>query len=362
MRDLVIVGGGPAGLAVAIAAAKRRLEVLVLERRVLPADKACGEGILPGGVRALTRLGVLELIAEEGRSPIEAIRWIEGRSLAEARLPAPGGLGVRRTALSAALLDRARRLGVDVRTGVSVVGHRRTKGAVHVTTDEPGAPEIEARLLVAADGLHSPIVEREGLRRALDRPVRFGIRRHFHRRPWSSAVEVHLGDGLEAYVTPSGADRVGVALLCEGRPPGSFEALLARVPVLAARLDGCGSASTVMGAGPFPRAVHRRTGDRLVIVGDAAGYEDAITGDGLSLAFEAAVALGDVLPGALGRGARREELAPWERACARRYFRYLVATRAVLGLVRHPTLRRRAVPFLGRHPRILDGLVGWSTR
>ncbi len=108
LHDLVIVGGGPAGLGVAIAAARRGLEVLLLERGTFPADKACGEGLLPAGVRALEALGVRSLLDPSAFSPLRAIRWIDGDVVAEARLPAPGGLGIRRTALSVALLPARR--------------------------------------------------------------------------------------------------------------------------------------------------------------------------------------------------------------------------------------------------------------
>ena len=359
MRDLVIVGGGPAGLAVAIAAARRGLDVLVLERRALPADKACGEGILPAGVRALASLGVLDHIPAEARAPISAIHWIDGASSIRAPLPAPGGLGVRRLALSAALADCAWRLGVEIRTGEAVVGHERRHDRVQVTT---GSEAIEARLLVAADGLRLQIAARERLDRTLDRRARFGLRRHFVCPPWTDAVEVHLGRGVEAYVTPAGPECVGVALLFEDGTPAGFDELLGSFPSLVARLAGRSAASRPRGAGPFPHAVSARSLDRLVLVGDAAGYEDAITGDGLSLAFAAAVDLGTILPEVLVEGATRGSFARWERAAAARYRRYLLVTRAVLALVRHRAARRRALWLLGRAPRLLDGLVGLSAR
>src|SRR5690242_18640826 len=124
LRDIIVVGGGPAGLAVAIAAARRGLDVLVLERGRLPLDKACGEGVLPAGLRALEALGVRRGLDPSACSPLSAIRWIDGGVVAEARLPKPGGVGVRRTALSAALAARARESGAEVREGVTVQSHR----------------------------------------------------------------------------------------------------------------------------------------------------------------------------------------------------------------------------------------------
>ncbi|MFL5301988.1 MAG: NAD(P)/FAD-dependent oxidoreductase, partial [Anaeromyxobacteraceae bacterium] len=336
-HDLVIAGGGPAGLAVAIAAASRGLDAVVLERAALPADKACGEGHLPAGVRALEALGVLDALDPDAVHPIRSIRWIDGTRVAEARLPAGGGLGIRRTALSAALLARARAAGAEVRESVDVRSHRRGVDAVDVETDH-GA--LRARLLVAADGLASPIRRREGLDLPAAGAPRFGLRRHFAVAPWRDAVEVHFGDGAEAYVTPAGARRVGVAFLFERGVRVRFDELLLRFPALAAVLADEPAVSVVRGAGPLARASTARVADRLVLLGDAAGYLDAVTGEGLSLAFGCALELADLLPGALARDASAAALAPYEAAWRRRYRPYVAWTRLVLALARHPAVRR----------------------
>jgi flavin-dependent dehydrogenase len=357
LRDLIIVGGGPAGLAVGVVAAGRGLDVLLLERGALPADKACGEGLLPSGVRALEELGARALLDRSASSPVRAIRWVDGSISAEARLPAPGGLGVRRTALSAALLARARAVGVEVRENATVRGHRRRSDEVEVEVHADGGAE-RARLLVAADGLASSIRRREGLEVPSAGAPRFGLRRHFARAPWTDAVEVHFGDQVEAYVTPVGPGRVGIAFLCEGSARASYRALLARFPELLRRVAGSGYDSELAGAGPLARAVRARTADRLVLVGDASGYLDAITGEGLSLAFQGALALGRVLPEALAAGATREVFAGWERGEARRFALYATTTRFVLGLARRPAARRRSLGFLARHPRLFAAMVG----
>ncbi|GEJ58487.1 NAD(P)/FAD-dependent oxidoreductase [Anaeromyxobacter diazotrophicus] len=354
MRDLVIAGGGPAGLALAAAAARRGLDALVLERGALPADKACGEGLLPAGVRALEELGARAHLDPSAHAPVRAIRWIDGARVAEARLPAPGGLGVRRTALSAALLAAARAAGAEVRERAAVLGHRRLAGEVRVET---GAGEERARLLVAADGLASAIGRREGLEGPPRPGRRFGLRRHFAIAPWSDAVEVHFAEGVEAYVTPAGPGRVGVALLCEEAARDAYPRLLARFPALAARLAGAPTDSPLAGAGPLARAVRRRTLDRLVLLGDAAGYLDAITGEGLSLALAGALALGAALPAALQAGAGAASFAAWERGERLRYARYAAVTRLVLALARRPALRARALDRLGRHPALFARLV-----
>ena len=356
MRDLIVVGGGPAGLAVGAEAALRGLDALVLERRPLPADKACGEGLLPAGLRALEALGALPHLDPASCSPLRAIRWIqEDGTSAEARLPLPGGLGVRRLALSAALLARAREVGAEVRDGVAVESHRREGGGATVRI--AGGEEVRGRLLVAADGLGSAIREREGLGRPSRAPRRFGLRRHYAVAPWTDAVEVHFARGAEAYVTPTGPARVGIAFLFEEGVAPDFEKLLARFPRLAARVARASPGSALSGAGPFGREASTRVLDRLVLAGDAGGYVDAITGEGVSLALEEARLLGEMLPDALSRGATREALLPWAREVRARHRRHAAVTRLVLSMARRPWLRRTAVDWLGRAPRLFDALV-----
>ena len=372
LRDVVVVGAGPAGLAFAIAAAVRGLDVTVLERRSGPLDKACGEGVLPAGVRALERLGVLAHVAREEAAPLREIHWMDPSGAgARLRLPAPGGLGVRRTALSAALLARAGEVGVEV-LRAEVTGHRREPGRILAVGADGAVP---ARLLVAADGLASPTRRREGLEAPRRPGGRFGLRRHFAVAPWGEGVEVHFGDGAEAYVTPAGARRVGIAILFEpGRAPpdspprgaaspdpaardGAFEALLARFPAVRRRVASAAPDSDPLGAGPFDRRATSRVADRLVLLGDAAGYVDAVTGDGLALGFTCAEDLAALVPAALARGAGAGALRPWERAWRRRFLTYAAWTRAMLALARHAAVRRRVLALAAARPATFERVV-----
>jgi flavin-dependent dehydrogenase len=359
-RDAVVVGAGPAGLAFAAHAATAGLDVLVLERREGPLDKACGEGILPAGVRALAPLGVLDGIAAEDRATLRAIRWIDPEA-GEARLalPPPHGVAVRRTALSAALLARARAAGAEVVQGAAVVHHRREGDAV-VAAGPFG--EARARLLVAADGLNSPTRRREGLDLPPRSPRRYGARHHYAVAPWSEDVEVHFGPRAEAYVWPAGPARVGIAFLYE---PGASEnprRLLEAFPALAARVAGAPEASASRGAGPFDQAARARVADRLVLLGDAAGYVDAITGEGLSLAFGCAADLAALAPAALARGASAAALQGYERAWRRRFRVYAAWTRLLLALSRRPALRRGVLALAAARPgpfeRLVEAAVG----
>jgi len=165
---------------------------------------------------------------------------------------------------------------------------------------------------------------------------------------------------MEAFVTPAGDERVGVAFLWEREAvpgPASFESFLLRFPALAARLGHAPADSQPRGAGPLAQRARSRIADRFVMVGDAAGYLDAITGEGVSLALAGAQALGAVLPIALQRGATRETFLPYDRAVGRKYRRYALGCRTVLALARRPRARRPMLGFLGSHPRLFDRLI-----
>jgi flavin-dependent dehydrogenase len=340
--DLLIVGGGPAGLAAALAARQRGLVPLVLERRRPPLDKACGEGIMPDGVAALARLGV-----EPPGVPFFGIRYLDEASVAEGRFPGAPGRGVRRTALHASLVEAVGRAGIEVRFGerveeVTLAGEVRTARGT-----------LRAPWVVGADGLRSRVRGWTGLAGEPPRRRRFGVRRHFRIAPWADLVEVHWREGVEAYVTPVGADEVGVAMLWGGDGDG-FDALLSRFPDLLARLDGVPAASRDRGAGPFrqrARAVHR---GRVVLLGDAAGYLDAITGEGLGLSFQQAEALAAALPNG--------EVAAYARACRRLARTTDAMTETLLFCERRPNLRRRMVRELSRRPALFSRLLGAHAR
>jgi flavin-dependent dehydrogenase len=355
--DVAVVGGGPAGLATAIFASRAGLSTALFERSGGPPDKACGEGLMPAGVRVLETLGVRDRITSADCTPFLGIRYVqEDGTFVEGRLPSPG-LGIRRTALTAALAQRADECGVELRWGCPVEGFRA--GAESVTL-ETASGETTSRVLVAADGPRSRLRRLAELDRAIDRPQRLGLRQHFHVATWAEFVEVHLAESIQAFVTPAGDERVGVAFLWEKSAvpgPASFESFVSRFPALAARLADAPADSSPRGAGPLEQGARSRVADRFVLVGDAAGSIDAITGEGVSLALAGARALGEILPGALERGATREALLPYEKVATREYRRYALVCRSVLALARRPRIRRPALRFLARHPRLFDRLI-----
>lgn len=350
--DYAIVGGGPAGLAVAIFAALAGRRAVVIEKRRGPVDKACGEGVMPPGVACLRRMGVE--VSREGAYPFRGIRYVDGDVVAEANFVEGPGLGIRRTALSAAMQARAAALGVDVRRDCDAgdfVEH--TDHVVLETTDG----RIESRWLVGADGLHGQVRRGAGFKVVVGPDRRFGVRRHFRVAPWSDLVEVHWTDGVEAYVTPVGPDRVGIALLWSavGGRTCDYDAALAGFPELVERLGSAASCpeTTARGAGPFDVRVEPIARDRVLLVGDAAGYLDAITGEGLSLAFASAAALVEATSA--------DDVSAYARTWARLRRRHLVVTRLALWVATHPSCRRHVFRALSRSPESFRAFLALNT-
>ena len=337
--DVAIVGGGPVGLAAAIEARLAGLSVTVLEQREGPIDKACGEGLMPGAIPLLQRLGI-----DPPGVDLRGVRYRSGDHIVDHRFVGRPGRGVRRTALHRQLAERADQLGVQrLRDRVTSIEQR---------PDRVIAAGVEARWLFGCDGLHSTVARRSGLAlRPRRGPRRFGIRRHYAVEPWSDLIEVIYADAVEFYVTPVGEREVGVAML--GPMGARFDEALAAVPSLPDRLAGAPVSSSLRGAGPFRSRTRARTTGRVLLVGDAAGYVDALTGEGLRLGF--ALARAAVTAVASGRPTDYEDA--WRRET--RAFRTLTtglvtwATSPARGLLvptatRVPTLFGAAVDRLAR--------------
>jgi flavin-dependent dehydrogenase len=332
--DLLVAGGGPAGLVTALHAARAGLHVEVWEPRTGPVDKACGEGLMPGPLAALQELGV-----DPPGHAFTGIRYVDGARTAEADFRHGPGRGIRRTTLHDALAAAVAAAGVRVE-------HRAVTG---LRQDDDGVvvDEVRARHVVAADGLHSPLRRALGLDLPSTRHPRFGLRRHLRTPPWSPYVEVHWAPDVETYVTPVAPDVVGVAVLASSK--GSFEDRLTSLPGLRERLGAAEPASEVRGAGPLRQRARRRVAGRVLLVGDAAGYVDALTGEGLALAFaQAKAATAAVVAG---------DPARYEREWHRLTRRYRWLTAGLLVATRPRLARRMIVPAAQAFPPLFAGAV-----
>ena len=340
MRDLIVVGGGPSGLSAAILAAQQGLSTLVIEQKKGTIDKACGEGLMPAAVDTLNKMNVYP----EQSHPFLGIRYIQGTQQAQGNFRNGKGLGVRRLALHNALTNRAKELNIDII-------HAKAKNIAQ-TQEKVSVDGHDARYLFAADGLYSPIRKKLGLEAPAKRKPRLGIRRHYPIAPWSPFVEVYWSDHAEAYVTPVSDEQIGVAILYykEHTPPhqNKFDHLISLFPTLKEKLttDPC---SILRGSGPFERRTTTPVSNRILLVGDSAGYLDPLTGEGIRMGLNSAqAALKCILHDQPHRYHKE-----WKRVTRR----YWWMTGGLLSLREVPMLRKLMIPTLKRSPWLFGHIV-----
>lgn len=338
--DVFVIGGGPAGLAAAIAARQRGFEVLVADGAQPPIDKACGEGLLPDGRAALERLGV-HVSASDGQ-PFDGIRFVSSSLSAEARFPEGGmGFAVRRTCLHLRLIERAEQLGTGLMWRTPVTGISRD--GVHL-----GDSFVRTRWIVGADGLNSRVRRWAGLDRGPRPHLRYAFRRHYRVAPWTDRTEVHWGERCQGYATAVSCDQVCVALASHD-PNLRLAEGLRLLPKLNAHLQGAEPVSSERGSLTGNRQLSRVWRENVALIGDASGTVDAITGEGLGLGFSQAVALAESLASGnlSGYQAEHQRLALRPRWMAR----------LMLSLDGRPRLQHRTLRVFEKRPDVFRRLL-----
>ena len=324
--DVLVIGGGPAGLAAAIAARCRGLSVTLADAARPPIDKACGECVLPAGVEVLHGLGVR--ISEDDGFAIQGIRLVDRGISVEVKFREGPGLALRRTRLHQILTERAIEAGVRLLWG---------------TCASAASELVSSRWVVGADGQNSHVRRAAGLDAASHESSRFGFRRHFRLSPWTDFVEVHWGRRCQVYVTPVSGDEIGIALLSRDRHL-RLDNALAEFPELQRRLRGSGASSAERGAATVSRRLRCVVAGRTALVGDASGSVDAITGEGLSLSFHQAVALSEAFAsGGLGT---------YQAAHSRLAVGPIRLASLLLCMDRSPLLRRTILRLLSLEPQM----------
>ena len=334
--DAVIIGGGPAGLATAIAVRRQGMRVAVLECNSPGIDKACGEGLMPDSLRALCDLGV-HFGADEGFA-FHGIRFIGDGHEATARFPNGHALGMRRVALHHTLAQHAEAAGVELLWNA----HQVTVAPGGVRT---GNQRLRCEWVIGADGSNSRVRKDSGLAQIRHERKRFGFRRHYRIAPWTEHVEIYWGPSFQIYITPVAADEVCVAVIA-GSAQTRVDAALRHFPDLESRLSNVEHASHERGGVSVMRRLHAVQRGNVALIGDASGSVDAITGEGLCLSFRQSMALAKALAaGDLGLYQQEHErLAQLPRAMAS----------LMLMLGAHPGLRRRVLHSFAASHSVFD--------
>jgi len=337
--DVLVIGGGPAGLAAAIAARKKGFDVTVADGAKPPIDKACGEGLMPGALEALRELGVA-ISPGDGRV-LRGVCFMDAASSVEADFSGSTGLGIRRTVLHQRMVERARECGITLLWNTPVTG--LTSAGAFV-----GGVVVKARWIIGADGIHSRVRNWIGLNANPRHESRFAQRRHFQVKPWSDRVEVYWSRESQAYVTPLSNDETCVSLVSR-IPRMRLEDAWRQFPRLAGHLLGSTPSSVERGALTVTRRIGNVYRGNVALTGDASGSVDAITGEGLRLSFRQAIALAAAL--------HEGKLERYQRAHRRLAKRPNTMGRLLLLLDRYPSLRRRAFRGLAQEPELFARLL-----
>lgn len=337
--DVLVIGGGPAGLAAAIAARMKGFEVTVADGAKPPIDKVCGEGLMPSTMAVLRALGVA--ISRDDAQVLRGVCFKDPETTVEANFPGASGFGIRRTVLHQKMVERAQKCGITLLWNTPVVG-LSNEGA------QVGDRFLKARWIIGADGVHSRVRRWIGLEGKGRQEKRFAQRQHFRVKPWTDCMEIHWGDTAQAYVTPICNEEICISLISRDSRMRLKDAWR-EFPELAGHLRSAEASGAERGAVTVTRRLRQVYRGNVALTGDASGSVDAITGEGLCLSFQQAIELAE----ALGKG----NLEIYQRAHRQLAKRPAIMGRLLLLLDRHPSLRRRAFRGMAAEPGLFGRLL-----
>jgi menaquinone-9 beta-reductase len=337
--EVFVIGGGPAGLAAAIAARQHGFHVTVADGAYPPIDKACGENLMPDAIPPLEQLGIS--FAENECHRLQGVRFLSSGLSAEARFPSKCAIGVRRTTLHRLMIERAAGLGIDLLWRTPVTGMSRDGVCL-------GERTISAKWIIGADGGNSRVRRWAGLDTSRPTGIRYGFRRHYRVAPWTDRIELYWARHAQGYVAHVTEDQVCIGLMSRDPRMRADEAL-GCFPELKARLCGAEIISNERGACSVTRRLKRVYRSNVALIGDASGTVDVITGEGLGLAFNQAIILADCL--------RLGELSRYQLEHRRLMRRPSLMARLMLTMDGRTWLQRRALKIFGKRPEIFRRLL-----
>jgi menaquinone-9 beta-reductase len=380
--DVLVIGGGPAGTSTAVALARHGVDVVLVDRAHFPRPKPCAEYLSPEASRILDAMGALDAVEESGAARLRGVvvRAPNGSLIHGEFLSGHGyrpfsdrGLSVRREVLDQVLLDRARAAGVRVHEGVRATGLRVDGGIVRgadLLADGGRSADIDANLVVGADGLRSIVARRLGLSRAARWPRRLALVSHYENVGGVDDIaEMHVerdgfvgigdvGHGLTTVALVVPASRAGEL---SGDTAAFLDAWLRARPHLAPRFARAKRVSPVRATGPFGSQVKHAWAPGALLVGDAADFFDPFTGEGIFAALHggelAAHAASEALA-APNESARRRALASYDDARKNAFAGKWLVERFIAAVVGTPWLINRAADALSRRRDLADLLIG----
>lgn len=362
--DVIVVGAGPAGSVSAGLLAAQGHRVLLCDRSPFPRSKPCGESINPGAVRELNELGLLQRVLEKPHRRIYGWR-VSGAGAEPFRgrfAEAAGGIGMSRFVFDSALLEWALEQGAVARIPEKVVDVLKQDGAV-AGVRSAGGDEIRSRLVIGADGLRSVVVRRLGLIKRQPRLRKLALTAHMRGVGADELGELRITKWGCAGIAAVDAESVNVVLVLAdeadaakvgGDAAATFDRLAVSIPALA---EGTRT-SDVLATGPFDFPTRESVGDGVMLVGDAAGYFDPFTGQGIFRALKGARMAAEVADRCLRVSwCTASALAPYAAAHHRAFRGGVVLQHTIEAVTSRPRLFRAAAGLLAAFPTIADRLI-----
>lgn len=412
--DVAIVGAGPAGSATAILLARQGYRVGLIDKATFPRDKSCAECMSPAIEGILDRLGVLEQVeaAHPAHLPGFDIYSPGGRVCRGdyGGIAAPDGsyhqhaLALPRYLFDHLLVERARSEGVEVLEGtrlqeyqVEGAGSRQVAVSATVQTTQsalvarpsgdglsggkasaserkasPSSATLRARLLVAADGVHSLIARRLGVHRPSTRHRKIALVTHMRGiRDLGVYGELHVGRGLYAGLAPLEPPEIGdlcnVSIVVDereskrlaGRVEAFFDESLQTFLALAPRLGDARRTKGILAISRLAVSAQHISADGVMLVGDATGFYDPFTGEGIYRALRGAELLAEVAGAALAADdCSAARLSAYDRLHRREFAGKRLVEHIVQGMVARPWLSDRVASRLARSKRLADTMIG----
>ncbi len=365
--DVIVVGAGPAGSATALLLARRGYRVSIVDRARFPRPKPCGEYVNPDAAARLDALGVGPAIGAAGTT-LSGVR-IVGRDGCAVWAPFPAGraLLVSRIHLDHTLVCAAARAGAQVIEEFRVEGTTPGPEPAVAGRHRGRTIRMSARLVIGADGLRSVVARRAGpLEAAVDGHYTIGAHFEILEAP-VPGLSLHLGHGWFAGAAVYGAGTgnivAAVARSALRQARGNVEALFSnaceQLPVLRALVRRARRVTPFVSVGPLGYTRRRAVDSGLLLVGDAAGTINPMTGEGIAMALRsaemAAAAADEVLRGGT---ASRQALDRYERARIDAFKERWTVSRALQWILRRPALASSLLARMAADPRLATVLLG----